>query len=83
MIPGPVHVHQQMKFASFNYFASVLINEGKKLRYVQAFGTDGGTNLSEALGHNFPFASLLKIGCSGNTFRGVPPHVPATCPMGC
>ena len=29
------------------------------------------------------FITLLKIGCSGNTFRGVPPHVPATHPMGC
>lgn len=58
-LPGPALVHQQMEFASFNYFASVLIDGNKKLRYVQAFGTDGDTNLSEALGHNFPFALSL------------------------
>ena len=59
VIPGPVLVNQEMKFASFNYFASVLIHESKKLRYVRAFGTDGDTNLSGALGHNFPFALSL------------------------
>ena len=59
-LPGPVLVHQQMKFSSFNYFASALIDGNKKLRHIQAFGTDGDTNLSEALGHNFPFAFSLR-----------------------
>ncbi len=60
VMPGPTLVHQQMKFASFNYLASVMIDGNKKLRNLQAFGTDGDTNLSEALGHNFPFALSLR-----------------------
>ncbi len=60
LIPGPVLVHQQMKFASFNYLASVMVEGNKKLRNLQAFGTDGVTNLSEAFGHNFPFALSLR-----------------------
>ena len=48
-----------MRFASFNYFASVLIGNNK-LRHIQAFGTDCDTNLSEALGDNFPFAFSLR-----------------------
>ena len=51
-----------MKFASFNYLCSVLIDGNKKLRKVQAFGfgTDGDTKLSDALGHNFPFPLTLR-----------------------
>ena len=60
MIPGPILGLQQMKFASFNYLASVLIDGNKRLRNLQAFGTDVDTNLSEALGHNFPFALSLR-----------------------
>jgi hypothetical protein len=48
-LPGPVLAHQQMKFTSFNYFASSLIDADKSLRYVQAFGTYSDTNLSNAL----------------------------------
>ena len=60
MLPGPVLVHQHMKFISFNYLASSLIDADKKLRHIQAFGTDGDTNLSDALSHNFPFAVALR-----------------------
>ena len=60
LIPGPILVHQQMKFASFNYFASTLIDGNKKLRHIQAFGTDGDANLSEAFSHNFPYAHSLR-----------------------
>ena len=61
VIPGPILVHQQMKFSSFNYLASVLIEANKKnLRNHQAFGTDGDINLSEAFSHNFPFALSLR-----------------------
>jgi hypothetical protein len=60
VIPGLILVHQQMKFASFNYLTTVLIDGNKRLRNLQAFGTDGDTNLSEALGHNFPFALSLR-----------------------
>ena len=48
IIIGPVLVHQQMKFTSFNYLASTLIDGNKNLRYIQAFGTDGDNNLNEA-----------------------------------
>lgn len=56
LLPGPILVHQQVKFSSFNYFGSSLIDADKSLRYVQAFGTDGDMNLSDALSHCFPFA---------------------------
>ena len=57
LLPGPVVIHQQVKFSSFNYFGSSLIDADKSLRYVQAFGTDGDTNLSDALSH---FAKVLR-----------------------
>ena len=60
LLPRPVLVHQQMKFTSFNYFAASLIDVDKGLRYFQAFGTDGDTNLSDALSHSFPFATVLR-----------------------
>ena len=60
VIPGPILVHQEVKFASFNYLASVLIDSNKRLCMVQAFGTDGNNNLSDTLGHNFPFALSLR-----------------------
>lgn len=56
LLPGPILVHQQVKFSSFNYFGSSLIDADKSLRYVQAFGMDGDMNLSDALSHCFPFA---------------------------
>lgn len=43
-----------MNFSSFNYFASSLIDADKNLLHLQAFGTDGDTNLSDAL-----FATVL------------------------
>ena len=57
---GPMLVHQRMQFATFNYFASTLIGSNKQIRNVLAFGTDGDKNLTEALGHNFPFALQLR-----------------------
>ena len=38
---GPVLVHQQMDFATSNYFASSLIGFNKKLQDMCAFETDG------------------------------------------
>ena len=44
----------------FNYFAFSLIDADKSLRYyVQAFGTDSDTNLSDALNHCFPFITVV------------------------
>ena len=57
---GPMLVHQRMQFSTFNYFASTLISYNKLLRNVLAIGTDGDKNLTEALGHNFPFALQLR-----------------------
>ena len=61
MLPGPVLVHQQTKLTSFNYIASSLIDPDKNLRYIQAFGTDGDTNLSDALSHCFPFGTYFLL----------------------
>ena len=75
-LPGPVLAHQQMKFTSINYFAAS--DKG-----VQAFGTDGDTNLSDALSHCFPFATVLccfihfereKLRDRGHTHIDVPTH---------
>ena len=54
---NPMLVLQCMQFATFNYFASSLIesNRHNVIRNVLAFGRDGDINLTktEALGHNF------------------------------
>ena len=57
---GPMLVHQRTQFSTFNYFCSTLIGYNKSLRDVLAFGTDGDKNLTEALGHSFPFAIQLR-----------------------
>lgn len=60
-ICGPILVHQQVDFASFNYFASTLISHDQRLRSILAFGTDGDKALIEAFSHTFPFA--LRFRC--------------------
>lgn len=57
---GPLLIHQRLQFATFNYFLSTLVRNNKHLRYVLAFGTDGDQNLTDACGHNFPFALQLR-----------------------
>ena len=57
---GPIRVHQRKNFSAFNYLASTLIGHCKKLRDVQAFGTDGDPALIEALSHNFTSAKQLR-----------------------
>lgn len=57
---GPILVHQQTDFASFNYFGSTLISHKKQLRNILCFGSDGDKALVEALSHNFPFAVQLR-----------------------
>ena len=57
---GPVLIHQQTDFASFNYFAATLISHSKKLRNALCFGTDGDKALVEAFAHNFPYALQLR-----------------------
>ena len=57
---GPVLIHQQMDFPSFNYFAATLISHNKKLRNALCFGADGDKALVEAFAHNFPYALQLR-----------------------
>ena len=57
---GPVLIHQQTDFPSFNYFAATLISHNKKLRNALCFGTDGDKALVEAFAHNFPYALQLR-----------------------
>ena len=57
---GPLLVHQKVDFASFNYFASILIGLRKELHNMLAFGTDGDKALVEAFAHNFLYAVHLR-----------------------
>ena len=57
---GPVLVHQRLQFATFNYFLSTLVGSNKLLRNLLAVGTDGDENVTDACGHNFPFAVQLR-----------------------
>ena len=66
---GPILVHQQTDFASFNYFASTLVSHHKQLRNILCFGTDGDKALVEAFAHNFPFAVQLR--CFINFCRNI------------
>ena len=59
-IIGPVLIHQQLKFSTFNYFFNMLISSYKQLRNILAVGTDGDEALMEALACNFPFAWQLR-----------------------
>ena len=60
VILGPVLVHQQKDFSSFNYFASTLVSHDRRVRNLLAFGTDGDKAMVEAFAHNFPFALQLR-----------------------
>ena len=57
---GPILVHQEKKFCSYNYFASTLIGLKPSLRNVLAFGTDGECELIKAFTTNFPNAIHLR-----------------------
>ena len=57
---GPILVHQQKKFSSYNYFAFTLIGLKPSLRNVLAFGTDGECELIKAFTNNFPNAIHLR-----------------------
>ena len=56
---GPILIHQQLKFSSFNYLLSTLVSANKHLRHVLAVGRDGDEALVQTLSHNFPFAQQL------------------------
>ena len=57
---GPILVHYRKNFSAFNYFAGILIEHCKRLREIQAFGSDGDPALIEALSHNFRAAKELR-----------------------
>jgi len=57
---GPILVHQQKKFSSYNFFASGLISLRPALRNILAFGTDGEVELYKAFMTNFPNALHLR-----------------------
>lgn len=57
---GPILVHHQKKFSSYNFFASTLISLRPTLRNVIAFGTDGEEELYKAFGTQFPNAIHLR-----------------------
>lgn len=57
---GPILVHQQKKFSTYNFFASTLISLRPALRNVIAFGTDGEEELYKAFGTQFPNAIHLR-----------------------
>ena len=57
---GPLLVHQQKNFVSFNYFCSTVIGYDRHLRKIMAFGTDGDASLIESLSNAFPFAVQLR-----------------------
>lgn len=59
-ITGPIVIHQQTDFASYNYFAATLISHNKQLRTILCFGTDGDKALVEAFAQNFPYAIQLR-----------------------
>ena len=59
IMPGPMQVHQRMQFSTY-YCDSTLISYNKQLGNVLAFGADGDQSLTEALGHNVPFALQLR-----------------------
>ena len=57
---GPILVHQQKKFCSYNYFTSTLIGLKPSLRNILAFGTDGESELIKAFTTNFPNTIHLR-----------------------
>ena len=50
-IAGPILVHPQKDFASFNCFTNTLVSFEKKLQKVQAFGTDCDAYLHTYITH--------------------------------
>ena len=57
---GPILVHHQKKFSSYNFFASTIISLRPSLRNIIAFGTDGEEELYKAFGTQFPNAIHLR-----------------------
>ncbi len=57
---GPLLVHYQKLFRSYNYFFSTLSGLKKEVIGIKAIGTDGEKNLVDAALHNFPHAVHLR-----------------------
>lgn len=60
LLLGPLLVHYQKLFRSYNYFFSTLIGLKPEVSAIKAVGTDGEKNLSDAVMRNFPEATQVR-----------------------
>ena len=60
LLLGPMIVHYQMQFRSYNYFLSTLVGLKPEISAVKALGTDGEKNLVDAVVRNFPEAACIR-----------------------
>ena len=60
LLLGPLLVHQQKLFRSYNYFLSTLVGLKPDISTVKAIGTDGEKNLVDATVRNFPEAAHVR-----------------------
>ena len=60
LLLGPLLVHYQKLFRSYNYFFSTLIGLKPEVAGVKAVGTDGEKNLVDAIMRNFPEADCVR-----------------------
>jgi hypothetical protein len=57
---GPLLIHYHKEFRNYNYFFSVLVGLRRSLSSIKAAGTDGETNIIEALHHQF---NIILLRC--------------------
>ena len=60
LLLGPMLVHYQKQFQSYNYFLSTLVGLKPEIAAVKAVGTDGEKNLVDAVVRNFPEAAHVR-----------------------
>ena len=69
LLLGPVLIHQTKTFNAFYYFASTLIRLNPSLKNIQAFGTDGESELIKAFSCAFPHAVHLR--CTNHLHQNI------------
>jgi len=57
---GPLLVHYQKEYRSYNYFLSIPCALNRKVAAIKAVGTDGKKNLVDAVLHNFHQATHIR-----------------------
>ncbi len=57
---GPILVHQRKLKESYHYLLSTIIGQRPSLSRIRAIGTDGETNLFNAILNNLPFAQHVR-----------------------